>query len=797
MKGKRKKRNKIIVFVLVIIFAMVLFAAVVGIYAYANIDFRGDEVLFLASKKKGMTTLYYDASGYYGENLKNYVPIKFAEISNSHKCEWVEYDNISQYLKDGFVAMEDRSFFTHQGINFKRTFGAMINYLFRGNSDFGGSTITQQVVKNISGDSKKSIKRKFDELIRASHIEEKYNKKEIFEVYLNVIPMGENMFGVGIASQKYFNKMPSDLTVAEAATLVGITNAPTRYNPRTSAKECIQKRNKVLYAMFEMGFINEDEYILARNSPLGVSSCKETDNEVHSWFVETVCDEICIDLMEKYGYSESAARMMILNGGLKVYTTLDPKIQAVMEEYFENTDNFSNDILKGLEYSMVITDSKSASLRGIIGSVGKKEGNRLINHATENKIPGSVLKPLALYAPLVESKKITWATVFDDVPVEFKNNNGEYLEYPRNSPAVYDGLTPISDALAYSKNTIAVRLFNIIGAKSIYKNLKNNYDFDSIIEKEQTSDGRIISDLSVSPLALGQLTYGIDLRKLTESYTVFSNEGELSKGKSYVLLLDENDGELIKKEHVSRDIITKESARLMTQMLMRVVDIGTASRITLKNIIDVAGKTGTSGGSKDKLFIGFTPQYVGGVWCGYGDYSAAVPSSAKNHLDVWDEIMNMIYKDVDVEGEEHFSTRGLEYKPYCRDSGKLYSTVCMKDIRGNRLEYGYFIADTVPRQICDRHILCEYDIISEGISVGNCPKENIVEIALLDIPERKFPKQVYVTDAEYVYREMPDYNNLCYLSDQPYFIYNIPEGEFVGISKGKKQFNSSCCIHKH
>jgi penicillin-binding protein 1A len=663
---------------------------------------------------------------------------------------------------------------------------------------FGGSTITQQVIKNISGDDQQTIKRKLSEIVRATRMEYSHTKEEIFEVYLNIVPMSEGISGVGYASEYYFGKKPDELTADEAATLVGITNAPSRYNPYINPKACIEKRNKVLYSMLECGIITEEEYRASIESELSVIKTYRDNNSINSWFVETVCDDISRDLADTKGISQNVARLLIMNGGLSVYTTVNPKIQAILEEYFENKDNFPKDVDAGLNYSMVITDSKNGNLLGIVGGVGKKAGNRLLNYALVPHAPGSSLKPLALYAPLINKGRINWATVFDDVPVAFnKNSSGEYTEYPKNYPQIYDGLTTVSDALRLSKNTVAVRLYNILGKENIFSSLYDDFGFDTLVSNKRLENGKTVTDKDVSPLALGQLTYGVSLRKLTEAYTVFPNEGMLSKGRSYVAVYDE-DGELILENTADeKRVYTQECSRIMNRLLMRVTDSGTAKMITLGNTVDTAGKTGTSGNDKDRLFIGYTPYYTAGIWCGYVGKEKSIGRQSISHLEIWDEVMKKIHEERlgNEENTEGFSVSGLEYLPYCKDSGGLYTDRCMYDVRSVRLEYGYFTSDNKPNKICDKHVLCLYDDVTGAVAVKGCPKENLRLIALLDIPERSFPISVNITDAEFVWRSVKDGARLGDSYDIPYFIYTLEEGEYAGISKGKKQYNSSCYLH--
>lgn len=792
---KRNKGYKIALIIIVAIVSIVL-SVIFGLifYTQRNIDFNIDEKLFLSAKSENVTKFYYDSSNNSGADLSSYVPREFESLSGADsRKKWTKLSEINENLINAFIATEDRIFYDHNGVNIKRTMSAVMNKLFHFKSSFGGSTITQQLIKNMSGDNEQTIRRKINEIIRAYHLEYTHTKDEILELYLNIIPLGEKSAGVGSASMAYFGKNAKDLTISEAATLVALANAPTRYNPYTSYDRCLKKRNVIILSMLECGYISQDEYIKATSEPINLVERSGEEVDINSWFIESVCDELAYDLMKRYGYSSSAARFLILNGGLSVYTTIDIEAQRVLENYFENKNNFPASSGKGIDFAMAICDSQTADLKAIVGGVGKKRANRIINQATALHPPGSTLKPLALYAPLINSGEITYGMVFDDVPLRFISE-GEYeiREYPKNSPNVYDGLTTVSSALANSKNTIAIRLYNKLGKERIYSHLVNDYGFNSLVYKKRLSDGSVVSDLYEAPLALGQLSYGIGLRRLTEAYTVFPSEGVVHGGRSYILCLDNQGNKILEKEASGKRIYSIEATRVMNKMLEGVVESGTGKGIGLKSLVDVAGKTGTTSQNKDKLFVGYTPYYTAGIWTGTVGGGDVTPHG-RVHLRVWNDIMLMLHESKlkYCDSQLSFNESGLIYSPFCLDSGKMPCDKCLLDPRGDRIAYGYFIKGTEPCEECDRHILCDYDTLREGVCVYYSDDTEIKQVALLDIKDRSFPKQVYITDAEFVYRDIggvekfPDSNML------PYFIYALEPGEHSGITKGKKQYNSS------
>ena len=794
---KRKKLLNIVAGIILFATVLSIFAlAFLAVYSKRNTDSVLDESLFAMAKGGSVTEYYYDT----GQIPDKYTPALYkSSFSANEKKLWFSINDISYLLKEGFVAVEDKSFYEHHGVDVARTLKAIINSVFKFERRFGASTITQQVIKNISGDNQMSAKRKLSEIIRAVRLEKNHSKSEILEVYLNIVPMGENMIGIGSAAECYFGKKPSELTAAEAATLIGITNAPTRYNPHQKPEACLEKRNTVLAVMKSSGVISEEEYESAAREELSVLPLRNPEDEIDSWFVETVNKDVAEALVKQYGMSYDMAHALVFCGGLKIYTTIDPEVQGILENYFENTDNFPKSYKDGLEFAMSVSNSATGDLAAIVGSVGKKTANRVLNYAESPHTPGSALKPLALYAPLINSGRINYATVFDDVPVSFASSANGFSEFPKNYPAVYDGLTTVKDALRTSKNTVAVKLYNMLGAEKIYRSLKHDFGFDSLIRKDYTENGEMITDIAPSPLALGQLSYGVSLRKLTEAYTVFAREGDFHEGRSFVKVYDNSNRLLVDNEAQDTAVFRKEAARIMNKLLMEVTESGTAKVVSLKNYVDTAGKTGTSGDDKDRLFIGYTPYYTAGIWCGYKNGGSAIGKIAPTHLKIWNDIMLSVH-NAKLDGAEDsqiktFSSQGLKKAAYCKDSGHLFCEECSLDPRGNRMEYGYFEASNMPMGACDRHIVCLYDEIAEGVASKGCPHEYLKPISLLKINDRHFPKEVIVTDADYVYIELDEATLPGDSFDVPFYVNMLKSGDYVGRGKKKKQFNCSCYIH--
>ncbi len=789
------KSKKYIPFILLIFFAITL----LGLLFYIlKIDYEKDELLFKNSNHTSVITIYADVSGFSGKDLKNYRPKVREEVCFSeYENKWVDIEDVPTVLINAFLCTEDRNFYQHNGVNIPRTIKALLNYLTKSEKRFGASTITQQVIKNISGDNELSIKRKIDEIFRAYALERKHSKNEILEMYLNIIPMGNRLIGVSSAAKTYFGKDVSELSISECATIVAITNAPSKFHPVRHPKETKEKRDVILSTMLRCCYITEEEYEEAIKEDIITVSEAKNDTSTISWFSETVIEQVKQDLIEK-GMTPQAVSFLLSNGGLKIYSTEDIVATDALNHVFYSDETQEKIEENQLDFAMIIVNNDTGYLSAVLGNGAIKKGNRLLNLATDTPhTPGSSLKPLALYAPLLNQNKIHWGTTLDDVPLEFIKEGNEYRLYPQNLPMRYDGLTTIRDALKFSKNTIAIRLYQMLGNEEIYSHLVNDFHFKHIVRYKQLSDGTKLTDLAKSPLALGQLSYGATLKELTDAYTAFPREGVFSESKGYIAVYDKDNNLLLENKSPEKRVYKKETARIMNQLLSEVVDGGTAKNIQLKESIDTAGKTGTSGDDKDRLFIGYTPYYTAGIWCAKTAPEKSIGKVSVSHLNLWDEVMKQLHQEkISKMGISSFSTGGLIKCQYCQDSGLLPCESCKLDLRGDRISEGYFTVDNMPRQACQSHFRVLYDSLCNAIATEGCVSDDCVKlVSLVRLPKRSFPTEVIITDAEYMGMEISEDIKFPNDYEKPYFYYALPEGIFVGRSKQKKQKNSICYFH--
>ena len=791
MKIQTKKRKRVFLTLLATFLALIaLSLTIVGTYIKKNYELEIDTSMFGSEILDSTTRFYYLSTDGQIVELDE-------TLRGSRRILYADYESIPKNLVNAFVAIEDKRFFKHKGVDIYRSFGAAANHFLGFEKRFGASTITQQLIKNVSGNDDITVERKIQEIIWAFDLEKKMSKEDILENYLNVINLSQGCYGVGAAADLYYSKPVSELTLSECATVAAITNSPTYYDPIRNPVNNKSRRNLILGEMLAQSLIDENEYFEAVNSDLALDVNEEKlESIVNSWYIDMVVDDVVEDLVKTYGYSREAASRMVYNGGLRIVTAMDPTVQSVMEKYYENISNFKYSGEALAQSSMIVINPYNGNILGVVGAVGEKEANRIQSFATDAKRPsGSVVKPLSVYAPALERGIITYATVYDDVPIEFYKNGNGYKLWPQNANLVYNGLTNVNYALKNSLNTVAIKVLKQVGVNNSFDFVKNNLGVTSLIDGQATDSG-YITDKALAALGLGQMNYGVTLRELTAAYSIFPNQGNTSKPRSYLSVCDSRGRELLKNEEEHHYAISPANASIMTKMLQNVITTGTAKTITLDNTVNVAGKTGTTQNDCDKWFVAYTPYCVGGVWYGY-EYPEPISKRQKNaYLEIWNDIMTELHKSyfIPENGLESFKLdRNVVRVTYCKDSGKLMTNACYLDPRLDRAEVGYFVKGTEPKSYCDCHEIVEYDADGEGIACKYCDYESIVNVGLVKV-KRSFPMQIYVTDAQYVCRNISPSIPIA-VDGSAYFSGALGKNEYCGISSTPTQFNRGCAIH--
>ncbi len=731
-KPKRKWLSRILIAVGVIVLATLLGTGAFVGYIVFTTDAQADMKLMQTMRGSRTTRLYISDGSVPQDSLtlENYMPVESDILFGDENMVWAESVEIPEELKAAFISIEDSGFYHHHGVEWGRTIYAALNQIFRFRPRFGGSTITQQLIKNVHGEKDISVTRKAREIVRARRVEKEYSKDEILTYYLNIVPLGNNCVGVKSASHYYFNKDLSDLTHEECAALAAITNAPAKYEPQKHPENNQMRRQLVLSAMKREGYLSEEAYRKASDAELVLDITNPIyTSHSHNWYTDTVVGDVVKALMAEYDMSEGAANAMIYRGGLEIYTFMDENIQNSMEAYFADEGKFKDEEGHVFQAGMTVLDPVSGNLLGVVGGVGEKSGSRLYNRATTGYYPpGSALKPPALYGPGIEWDVIHYATAFEDIPM---GEAGNY--WPHNSPNLYAGRINAHTALAKSKNTVAVQLLHMLGQSKVYNHLKNTLGMTGLVKGQNASDD------AVAPLALGQMSYGTTVRELTNIYASFASGGTLSKSRSYLAVFDANGKLLLKNDNAKKRVWSEETAFLLTKMMEEVVDSGTARRITLKELVDTVGKTGTSGADRDKWFVGYTPYYVAGIHCAHDDRTPLTATS-RAHLTAWDNIMREIHElrfaSLDtIRGFE--MPEGIVQAEYCLDSGMMPTDACRIELRGDRTEVGYFKADMIPDKKCHMHVEGHYSFLEDAYGYGFANREDCIDFYVLSVPDRK------------------------------------------------------------
>lgn len=546
---------------------------------------------------------------------------ELATLYSDEDRVWVDYADIPEDLEHAAVAIEDRHFYTHKGVDWFRTVGAFANMFVGMRNNFGGSTITQQLIKNLTEYDDVTVQRKLLEIFRALEFEKIYTKQEIVNWYLNEIYLGERCYGVGTASRVYFGKEVSQLDLAECASLIGITNNPSLYDPYISdaAMERNKKRQEtILWEMYDQGYITYDEYVAAKNEELHFQRATDTvrTTTVNTYYVDTIIRDVIADLVAEKGISEATATHLLYNGGYRIYSCLDPRIQSIVDNKYQNPYNMPSPYRSSsqqLQSAIVIIDPYSGDIVAMSGGVGEKTASLTLNRATQStRPPGSSFKPIAVYAPAIDIGMVTQNTKVNDSP-DVKLSGTDW--YPKNSGG-YSGVISIRTALQYSKNTVAAQLLDWIGRSTSWDYLTNHFGITTLVRDEVQEDGRVLTDYAYSPLSLGQLSHGVTVREMAQAYTAFVNDGVMSFARTYSYIEDDN-GEVILLNPTRQQVAVKSNtARNMADMLQNAVENGTGTEARFSSTA-VAGKTGTTSDDKDRYFVGFTMYYVAAVWTGY------------------------------------------------------------------------------------------------------------------------------------------------------------------------------------
>ncbi len=649
--------NVVLSYLLVFVMVWLIFAVPTYLRSDFQLDFFGSAEIAenIENLEMNMTSIVYvkNESGQWEE---------YRRLHGNENRIWVSGEQMNKNLKNAFIAIEDETFYKHNGVNWKRTFGAIGNYFFKfDDTEFGGSTITQQLIKNITEDKGRNALRKLREIVRAHLIEDRLEKSQILEAYLNTIALGNGICGVQVAANYYFNKNVGDLTLTECAALAAITKNPSRYNPVTNMQENKIRRNTVMDKMLELGLITSQEYSAAYNKDIVLDTSQEISLEadINNYFIDALIEQVIDDISDKYKCSEQLASTMLYNGGYKIYSTAIPSVQEAMEAVYSNTDKYF--YLKGknaegetvnVQSAMTIMDYEG-HIVGLVGGAGEKTVNRGLNRATSApRQPGSTMKPIGVYALAIENDLVHYTSKVKDAPI--KNYYPDGRSGPREWYGKYKGTITIDYAIRKSANTIPVKLLQDIGIEESYEFLTEKLGLKYLKE----------SDKNLSSLALGGCTYGMTTTESAAAYAIFGNQGYYHKPTTYYSI-ERFDGEvIIDYDEKGKRVISAATATIMNHLLQGVVygSEGTGRGISWYNTMKAYAKTGTSSESNDLWMVAGTPYYVGSVWYGF-DLQQQVRSTSAA-ANVWREVMRTVHAGLEkktFEDSEDVYRRGIGY----------------------------------------------------------------------------------------------------------------------------------------
>ena len=690
--------------------------AAVAVSLYVVKETQGDsDLLDLTQLELAYTTIIYSQ-----------------QINDQGQPEWVEYqrlqspeenriwkplNEISPYIQHAFVAVEDENFYTHPGFSFKRTVLAAINEVFRKltgsyltGSQLGASTIEQQLIKNITGEDESSgiegYARKVKEIFRAIALDNRFSKEEILEAYLNTIGLTGNTAGVEAGANQYFGKSAADVTIAEAASIAAITKNPSRFNPYTNPEEHLKRRDDIILFMQQQGYITQAEAEAAWATPLNLVE-KTTDENAavqtdYSWFTDYLIEEVIADLVEanplnRDDWNREAANDYLHNGGLRIYATVDPEVQSVMENVWlegkywepmpiENYDdpNDPDDTPRTIttQAAGVVINYKG-ELVGVAGGLGQKTENRGFNRGTGmTRQVGSTMKAVAAYPLGIDMDLINYSSVLMDdyFPIP-DGKGGTRTDWPSNWSGRYShSMTTVYEALKQSLNTVAVRVGDWVTPRTMFEFARDTLGITTLDEN---------SDIDLAPMVLGATTTGLSPYELAGAYMMYGDGGRMTSLHSYTSVRDYQGNEILEKDIVTTQAIGEDTAYIMNRLLHSVLFDrgGTAYGIHPDaNVMDSIGKTGTTNDNKDVWFVGLTPKYVMATWYGYDEnepmddynnyYIYKNKGSQKGHpgASAFAEVMDTVQADDEIVTWDMPET--VEKGAFCTISGDIPTDGC-------------------------------------------------------------------------------------------------------------------------
>lgn len=650
----------------------------------------------LASEKLQQTSFVYI-------NDEEGNPVEYARLHGTENRIWVGLDVIPEHMVQAQIAIEDKRFDEHKGVDWVRTGGAILN--LGSDSSYGGSTITQQLIKNITGKNEVSITRKLNEIFKALNLEKEYTKDEIMEAYLNIVNYGNNCQGVQAAAHLYFAKDINECSIAECAAIAGITQNPSALNPLVYPEANKERRETVIDAMYDQGRITKDEYDKAMKESENMTFVgyennekeqekeekeSQSDDYTSNWYMEAIIRDLQEELVEELGISEESATNKIYAGGLKIYSAMDLEFQQYCEEYIQDV---ATPYDPNCEIAVVMT-SLDGRVLATVGGRDKKEQMLVWDRANLAELqPGSAIKPLIVYPMAIENDEYHFSSMVKDQPIEKweMTEDGYFKSGPNNVYGSYLGEITLPDAIERSSNATAAQTMDIIGTKNAYNQAINKMYFRHLSTEDANNLGA---------LSLGGLNGGVTVREMATAYQYMGNGGKIYDSYTYYYVEDAAGNVIIDhREEIPMQAYSSQTATIMNRELnYNVVNNNPAHTSAGQARIagwDILGKTGTTDGGKDHWFCGLSPYATCAVWTGYDTPSSLSDATYTVAVNIFHDLMEK-YLD-NKESKEYKLDDSLEAHEYCASTGLLASSYCSKTYTG------YYKKDNMPEYCNGAH----------------------------------------------------------------------------------------------
>ena len=750
-------------FVLALCVALALLGAVVGI-AKAFVD-TAPTLDLAALDAQDKTSFIYDSQG----NL-------ITDYKGTEDRIMVSIDEIPEMLQNAFIAVEDARFYEHNGVDVKRIVGALVANFTSGSTQ-GGSTITQQLIKQTVLSSEQSYKRKLQEAYLAMELETRYTKKQILESYLNTIFLGGSYYGVRVAAYGYFGKSLDQLTLRECAMLAGLTRSPNYYNPRSnfytrntegsSTPDITNNRTDyVLRQMRENGLITAQQYNAALDrSTASVleKSPASTDMYAYPHYVEYAISDVVDTFLDLNGLEDTSANRYAMEnklrtGGYSVYLCLDTEIQEIVEDTLANWSNYprlrdpsdkvyqsrnSDGTYTEIEQPQAaacVFDYRTGELKAIVGGRYKPTTRKTLNRASGMTMPvGSSIKPLTVYAPAIDLGASPASIAYNmPVPISgWKDSSGKD-SWPKNyGGGGYKGPQSFRSALRNSYNTAAAQIL------MTYVGVSRSVEYLHLM-------GIPDKNINADPFGLALGSSGLTPVQMAVAFGTIANKGVYQQLLSFSRIVD-NNGNVVVDMHQQQDrhqVFKPSTAYLVVDMLKEAVQSGTGTKAKISSQV-VAGKTGTNSDSKGVFFAGMTGWYSGSVWIGHDNYKALSSKATGGNAaaPLWQSFMEKIHKSKNLDSREIIDGTPSDYNlvrvTTCGVSGQLATDACYNDVNGYKTITDYWSADSVPTAYCSMHKSVSVCTESGLLATDYCPSYSVETRGIVLIP-RGHPLYDYI-----------------------------------------------------